>query len=378
MVTTSQMALELCGKKTVDGKLIASQRFISIMCPVNEILQLLPGSQDRLPYISQLAGVLCGPDEYLVVDSEDLESAFNLFRVPPGWVPFFAYSKKVQGDALGGSKAEWVRPGLCVLPMGWSSAVTLAQAAIRHLTYTIAGISSSGDVAKDRPLPAENDLTVLYLDNFDEIRILRKDLADAENDASPNHLKFIKACDSLGLPRFSSKQVMGSFSACLQGGEVDGWNGVLKHGSDKTKKFMGLGLALLAQDSWGEFSLRHWAGKAGFICGFRRPLYALLQEVFRAIATAESSTKVAPYSGAVDEVMSMVALCAFGETNLRAAISQKISCTDASPTGGGSGISAVFKSKGMIPPDLCRKSLPVELAGVHRSEMCQSQTCHVP
>ena len=54
-----------------------------------------------------------------------------------------------------------MRPGLRVVPMGWTSAVTLIQAAVRQISY--------GDVRKDRALPEADDRTILYLDNFDPL-----------------------------------------------------------------------------------------------------------------------------------------------------------------------------------------------------------------
>ena len=50
-------------------------------------------------------------------------------------------------------------PGLTVVP-----ALTLIQAAIRHISYEIAKVPSLGDVRKDRPLPSTDSHTVLYLD----------------------------------------------------------------------------------------------------------------------------------------------------------------------------------------------------------------------
>ena len=100
--------------KVQGGVTVEMQRFISILCPTNDAMRLLPGAQDTLPYIGQLAAVLAEKDSYLVLDSEDLHSAFNLFRMPPAWAPYFSFAKKVRGRfgslAQGGGQA-WANRG---------------------------------------------------------------------------------------------------------------------------------------------------------------------------------------------------------------------------------------------------------------------------
>ena len=76
--------------KEVGGVTKELQRFISILVPTNEATQQLPGEQDSLPYIGMLTALQLGPNEDLYLESEDFQSAFNLFRVPPNWAPFFA------------------------------------------------------------------------------------------------------------------------------------------------------------------------------------------------------------------------------------------------------------------------------------------------
>ena len=166
--------------KKEGGRDVEAQRFISVLCPTNDAMRLLPGAQDKLPYIGQLTAILAERDSYLVLDSEDLQSAFNLFRMPLEWASMFSFAQKVRGDALGGSRNVTLRPALRVVPMGWTSAVTLIQAAIRHIAYTIAKIPPHGDVTMDQELPSGGAMTILYLDNYDEIRHLKKELAEKE------------------------------------------------------------------------------------------------------------------------------------------------------------------------------------------------------
>ncbi|CAJ1433719.1 unnamed protein product, partial [Effrenium voratum] len=279
--------------KNINGKEVAAQRFISIFCPQNEVMQLLPGAQDTLPYIGQLAGVLAEKDEYLVLDSEDLESAFNLFEMPRAWWPIFNYGKKVALTAFGGKDKRMVRPVLKVVPMGWSSAVTLVQAAVRHLVFERAAIDPRGDITRLNPLPASKQYSLIYLDNFDQItKLTAAEMQVARGEPSPDHAKFIKACDELGLPRNLGKQVLASFVG---------------------------------------------------------PLYSIMQEVFHSIEAAKGKQGgIRPSEVVMDEVFSLMSLSICAELNLRAPISSEISCTDASPTGGGSAIASKFKEKSLL------------------------------
>ncbi|CAE7300353.1 unnamed protein product [Symbiodinium sp. CCMP2592] len=338
--------------KKEDGRDVEAQRFISILCPTNDAMRLLPGVQDKLPYIGQLTAVMAEKDSYLVLDSEDLQSAFNLFRMPLEWAPFFSFAQKVRGDALGGSPNTWLRPGLRVVPMGWTSAVTLIQAAIRHIAYSIAKIPPHGDVTMDDELPSSGAYTILYLDNYDEIRHLKKELAEEQAGApSANHVKFIDACNSLGLPRNEAKQLCGSLTGALQGGEILGESRVLRHSYDKTVELIGLGMGLLVNGTMPEHCLRHWTGKAAFAAAFRRPMYSVLQEVYGVLDSSKAGAHLALPLPVVDEVLVFTGLLALAETDLSSEISGEISCTDASPTGGGCSVATAFKSATLILPD---------------------------
>eukprot|EP00435_Cladocopium_sp_Y103_P071488 s240_g37.t1 len=156
-------------EKVIDGKTVAAQRFISIMVPINSVTVPLTGSQDTLPYSGQLSGIMLEQNEGLYLDSEDLQSAFNLFSMPDAWLPYFSYSKKVGGAAMGLEPGTQIRPALSVVPMGSHSAVALVQEAVRDLVFRGAKVPKEISTEKNKPLPAGKSFAVVYLDNFDEI-----------------------------------------------------------------------------------------------------------------------------------------------------------------------------------------------------------------
>ena len=78
-----------------------------------------------------------------------------------------------------------------------------------------------------------------------------------------------------------------------------------------------------------------------FCCAFRR-VFSHLGEIF---PTIEESTRgdVVPPAAVVDEVLCFVVSSIQAETELKCPLSEVISCTDASPTGGASAIATKFK-----------------------------------
>ncbi len=74
-----------------------------------------------------------------------------------------------------------------------------------------------------------------------------------------------------------------------------------------------------------------------------------IQEVFDLIQEAQGRD-VMPTKDTKDEVMLMMILSILGETDLRARVSNVISCTDASPTGGGAAMATKFKDRGFDYP----------------------------
>ena len=333
-------------EKMVDGKKVEAQRFISILCPINAVTEPIPGSQDTLPYIGQLTGLMLEESESLYLDSEDLQSAFNLFSIPDQWLGYFSYSKKTDSSAFGMAPGTMLRPALSVVPMGWHSAVALVQEAVRFIVFTKAGVPRSISAEKGRPLPAGKHMAVIYLDNFDEIQIIKSldvDLQKEGKELSPFHAKFNSVCDELGLPRNEGKQLIHAFAGGMQGGEFDCHRGVLKLGSDKLRSYVNLSMALLARRTWNEYQLRHWTGKTAFMATFKRSLFSGMAKIFDLIELSKKG-EVYPNVTVVDEVFVLMIQACLSQVNLKATISPEISCTDASPTGGGSGVATQFKA----------------------------------
>lgn len=128
-----------------------------------------------------------------------------------------------------------------------------------------ASIPEDSEVAKIKRMPTTDDLTVIYLDSYDEVRRLDSQCAEAlEGKASARHLRFKALCEEKGLPLNEAKRLVGATRGCLQGGLLDGKKGWYKLAGEKQADLISLGMSMLTLFEWKEFEIRHFVGKATF------------------------------------------------------------------------------------------------------------------
>lgn len=119
--------------------------------------------------------------------------------------------------------------------------------------------------------------------------------------------------------------------------------GYYKLAGDKQASLVGLGAALLASDRRGEFDARRYIGKAVFGMCFRRPLLSIFQDSFHFVfKLAVEKKPLPPPPTSLDEVVMVMATAALMGSSLKAKLSSEITCSDASPTGGGVAVAEVL------------------------------------
>lgn len=145
---------------------------------------------------------------------------------------------------------------------------------------------------------------------------------------------------------------------------------------------MGICLRLLVKEKWNYQILAGSVGRFVFASAFRRCLLSLIEELFVGRQTMRGEKK--PTSKALDEVFTMATLMPLTFTNVRAPIYQKLSATDASPTGAGSCEAASLKRpKGIPNPNNflcahCRSDVSEQIAGGEDIECpfaCGARVC---
>ena len=227
--------------------------------------------------------------------------------------------------------------------MGWLNAVSVIQSVVRSLVFDEAQVPESSEIAKLKAMPETDDYTVIYLDSYDELRRLSHQCAAAlEGEASERHQRFKTVCAEKGMALNDAKRLVGATHGTLQGGELNGKKGWYKLAGDKQLNLVSLCLALVAKDQWSEFELRHLVGKATFGMCFRRPLLSIFQEVFSDLRRILKEGPVSPSPSSIDEVIMVMALTAFMGSSLKVTLDSQVSCSDASPDGGGAAVSDEF------------------------------------
>ena len=348
--------------KEKNGKIL--QRFISIFCPLNAVSRKVEGEESTLPYVGQVCLLNVPEESTILVDSEDLQSAFNLFEMPIGWRGLFCYEKQVRGDLLGLATTEPVFVSLRTVPMGWISAVGVVQAAIRHLAFNVAGLPLRGELQKWKGIP-EGDKFLLYLDSVDQLRVVSKEMARIlEGNASQEHLRFEAACREKGLPTNETKALAGALLGSIQGGDLRGDEGIFTLQIKKMQLNVALCLLLLGVQRWDQKRCSGVIGRLIFAGAFKRPILASLAEVFHHFQSAGERT---PSNQAFDEVVGVIGLLPFAFTNIKAPVHSQLHATDASPYGAGSCMAKQIKREAgsSNPADItchqCRREMPEEM-----------------
>eukprot|EP00438_Fugacium_kawagutii_P019189 Skav219378 [mRNA] locus=scaffold76:715800:719114:- [translate_table: standard] len=330
--------------KKIGGVERQMQRFISNFIPINAYQCHIKGGDRHLPYLGQLTLLEQEDDEVWLVDSEDFTSCYNLFRLPSTWHRYMCFEKTVDASLFGGPKGKQVHPAMAVVPMGWLNAVSVVQAVVRTLVFEESEVPEDSEISKLKALPQLDDLSVIYLDSFDELRRLDRQCAEAlQGTMSERHKRFLNMCREKGLPLNEGKRLVSAYRGTLQGGELQGDLGWYKLAGDKQVNLVALGSTLLAIDRWKEFDLRHYIGKAVFGMCFRRPLLSIFQDSFSFVTKiATEGRALAPPPPALDEVILVMACTPMMGSSLGAQLCSEMTCSDASPSGGGVAVAERF------------------------------------
>lgn len=113
------------GKFTSAGDPIL--RLIMNLIPINQALEVILGDISELPSASSWQQLVLSDEDMLTVSQADMASAFYLFRLPEGWLPYLCFNYKLERRDVGFPGRGFVYPSCRVLPMGWASSVGIMQ-----------------------------------------------------------------------------------------------------------------------------------------------------------------------------------------------------------------------------------------------------------
>ena len=354
-------------------------RLIMNLIPSNCCLQQLQGKVSSLPNISVWQSIFMEDDSELKLFQSDMSSAFYLFAIPPRWYRYLGFNIVVNAADIGKQGAgQWA---LCcaVIPMGWASSVGLMQEISENVLLR-GGLDPRRQVRRGSTLPVWM-LDVLraskeegaywwhvYLDNFCAAeKVASPELGDRGDEC---HRLAEKLWENAGVLSSSKKKRKRAESRIEElGAQVDGEQGTLGGSSDRLRKICLATMWLLSQKYLKRKQVQIVAGRWVFAMQFRRPTMS----IFNAVWTFVGGAGKCRIADVRQELAMAIMLCPLMHTSLRAWITDHITASDASSTGGAVSVSRALtgfhwvKSAGGCRGQACPHCCPLSIQWNRRS-----------
>ena len=339
VVTNGAFGVVKPGKFLEDERPIL--RLIMDFRATNAVCRVLTGDVRSLTGAAALQHVVLPESKVLRLSADDLVAAFYLFALPAGWSKLMTFATKVPWKILGIEKEGAVHIGAKVLPMGWASAVGVLQHAHRRLALRspLAGPGLLGkcEIRRDAVFPdleKEGSLWSLYLDDANLMEVMsRRVAAELEGLPSEEQQRLRRAYQHWGIPISLDKAVVRAPSAEKLGAVIDGEGGVLKTSTKRALESLSLGFWLMRQDEVPRKALQVFLGREVHTLQFRRPLFGILDYVWKDISEGGVLTQLG--SKSIEEIL----MCGMSQplraTDLRAKLHEVVTASDASESGGG-------------------------------------------
>ena len=331
----------------------------------NYFMKQIQGDTGLLTGAASFQRIVVEDNHDLLVSGEDLTSAFYLFRLPEVWAEYMVIEKEISFKDLGIEKEGTTRLGVTVLPMGWSSAVGLMQAAHRQIALRSkalggAGLHELAEISRVAEFPDLSEMQAwnIYLDDTTIIEQVERCVA-SELEGKPaeeqKHLR--EAYAWWGIPVNAEKALQRVKEAERLGALIDGQNGVLRTKARRSLDLFGLGSWIHSLKRVPRKALQVYAGKAVHILQFRRCLFSIMDLIF--VEIARGAEEVVLSEGLQQEMILLESLL-----DLRAKVDPVVTCSDACETGGGMCISSRLSragqeeamrlaDHGVVPTDDC-------------------------
>ena len=332
-------------------------RLIMNLVPTNSCCRSLTGDTSTLPSVIGMSSIVLEDHQLLVTSSEDIRCFFYLFRTPPSWWKFMAFGREIPHEALpvGCSGGGW-HLVTQVLPMGFINSVAIAQHIHRRVISQALRndqrlASGHQEIRRDRPHSSAPHLFRVYLDNYDELKKVDRTLASTIAGTPSAWTLAVRATyESLGLPRHPKKAVTQEARAEVQGAWVDGELGHATPKVDKILRYVRLACEALIAGKASQRELQVIGGGFVYMAMFRRPLLAGLNAIWRRIVelgTGGGRQRATLGCEVAHELLRFIALAPLAYMDFRTQVSEKVTASDASTTGGGLCVSRELSPYGM-------------------------------
>ena len=321
-------------------------RLIMNLIPGNAITRQIRGSVRNLPHITAWLSTYVEEGEQIQLWQSDMSNAFYLFKIPPTWAPYLAFNVRrgVNEECDLGQDEEMVL-ACRVLPMGWASSVGVMQEISERLLY-VGKLPTTSQLVRSRAVPlwmvgllkesAEKGKAWwhVYLDNFAAGEIVRDGLG-SEGDRL--HILAESAWEQAGVLSSEKKKKRGVSAVQELGAYIDGDVKTMGPAGERIIKLIQGTLWLLGRRHLSKKLVQVIAGRWVHVFQFRRPAMAFLEDVWAFGSSLRFDQSL------VARVRTEFLHCIFAmpllHTFLGAKVTQVITASDASSTGGAVGIS---------------------------------------
>ena len=335
-----------------DGRKVL--RLIMNLIPANACMDSIHGAVRHLPSITAWLGLSLGGGEGLALFQSDLTAAFYLFRLPKQWERFLAFNVKVNGAEIDLEPSSTYVLSCAVLPMGWSSSVSIMQEIAEHVALR-GGMPSETQLVRGRALPPFLTSCIelgeakdmpwwhVYLDNF---CAGQKVLAEETSSAGQAlHSRLEDAWSRSGLVSSAKKRISDATQVQELGAWVDGTNQMISVSGERLLKLVQTTIWALGGRILRKKVVQIVVGRWVHVLQFPRPGMIVLEHVWDFISGKASGPRVV--AGVRRELWSLILLTPFLHCNLHATIDSCATASDASTLGGAVGISHSLTQAGM-------------------------------
>ena len=321
-------------------------RLIMNLVPSNSIMRAFVGSVKNLPSITQWMTTVLEEGEELRVWQSDMCNAFDLFRLPPVWMPFLAFNVLRPGAEVGLPEHPKVALACRVLPMGWLSSVAIMQEVSEHL-LKVRALDETSQIVRNRAVPMwmvgvaresfekSRSWWHVYLDNFAAAEaVFDEPLCSHGGDLL--HQLAEKSWADSGVLSSEKKRQRGADVAQELGAFIDGPSQIIGSSPQRILRLAHATLWVLHQPFLSKKILQVILGRWVHVMQFRRPAMSFLNDSWRFISGKSMNQKL--LLSVRRELYSLLCAVPLLHTFLGSSVSKVITASDASSKGGAVGL----------------------------------------
>ena len=336
-------------------------RLIMNLVGSNSIMRQFTGAVKNLPSITSWLSTVLEDNQQIRIWQSDMSSAFYLFQVPDIWASYLSFN--VIRDRIDPMTNQMTRMALAcvVLPMGWLSSVSIMQEISENILLSTK-LDKTEQLVRTRPVPPwmvdivresekqGRNWWHIYLDNFAGGQAFtdEEELALGERI----HLWAEEAWKEAGVVSSEKKRVSAASTACELGAFIDGEERFIGGSPERLLRLVQATCWLLGQSMLSKRLVQVVVGRWIHVFQFRRPAMTVFAEVWK--YTGQKGVHQGCHQRVRKELAQCLLLVPLLQTFLGAGISDKITASDASGTGGAVGLAHELTPVGESYVKACR------------------------